>query len=294
MKTLIGYFLALFALMYPMSARASDSFIVLTEDLQLKVADAFMAEGEYYRAVTEYKKFLILFPESGKADYVLFRTGMAYYSGEEYESSARSFASLREKFFGSSYVADAGYFEGLSYWRLKKYEFAKSSFRSIVISYPESDRAPQAIIACSLVCLDKEDLSGCTKELNKLIESYPDHPGATKARDAMKLISEYQNLPRKSEVLAGTMSAVLPGSGYMYAGHFKDGLTSFFINGLSIAGAATGIQQENYAVGAIAGGIGLPFYFGNIYGSANAAKKWNSAARDELRYRIHSVLGFQF
>ena len=51
------------------------------------MADVFMAEGEYYRAVTEYKKFLILFPDSEKADYALFKTGMAYYRGEEYEPS---------------------------------------------------------------------------------------------------------------------------------------------------------------------------------------------------------------
>ena len=86
------------------------------------------------------------------------------------------------------------------------------------------------------------------------------------------------------------MSAIIPGSGYLYAGHYGDGITAFLINGLFIAGTITGIHQENYAVGAIVGGIGLPFYLGNIYGSANAAKKWNLGIRDQLRQKIHVAL----
>ncbi|GEM_PF-6383204 len=121
---------------------ASEKGILLTEDTELKVAAAFMGEREYYRAITEYKKFLILFPESDKADYALLKIGMAYYHGEEYEASA--------------------------------------------------------------------------------------------------------------------------------------------------------VYNENYAVAAIVGGIGLPFYLGNIYGSANAAKKWNIAVRNELRNRISVTLDYGF
>jgi hypothetical protein len=42
------------------------------------------------------------------------------------------------------------------------------------------------------------------------------------------------------------------------------------------------------------GGIGLPFYLGNIYGSANAAKKWNIAVRNELRSRISVTIDYDF
>jgi hypothetical protein len=90
------------------------------------------------------------------------------------------------------------------------------------------------------------------------------------------------------------MSAIIPGSGYMYAGHYGDGITAFLINGLFIAGTIPGIRQENYAVGAIVGGIGLPFYFGNIYGSANAAKKWNLAVRNKVREKVHLALALSF
>lgn len=292
MRAFFAFSLLLLVLAWTLPAQSVETAIVLTEEIQLKVANAFWEEGEYYRAVTEYKKFLIIFPASRKSDYALFRTALAYYRGEEYEASARTFTSLREKYAGSLYESESRYFEGLSYWKLKKYESARIAFESLAISSPGSKQAPLAIVANSLVFLDREDPAGSMRELRKLLERYPEYPGSAGAREALRLLGDYWYLPRKSEVLAGALSAVIPGSGYVYAGHFKDGVTAFVVNGLSIAGAATGIHQENYAVGAVAGGIGLPFYFGNIYGSANAAKKWNTAARNKLRSRIHEALAW--
>ena len=95
-------------------------------------------------------------------------------------------------------------------------------------------------------------------------------------------------------MLASVMSAILPGSGYVYAGSFKDGITAFIINGLAAAGVATGVHQENLAVSGIVAGVGLPFYFGNIYGSANAAEKWNAAAKEKHLDKIRNTLGFDF
>jgi hypothetical protein len=57
---------------------------------------------------------------------------------------------------------------------------------------------------------------------------------------------------------------------------------------------ATGIHQENFAVAGIVAGVGLPFYAGNIYGSANAAKKWNNAVKSEFRNKIRTTMGFEF
>ncbi len=89
-------------LVLPIALPAEDLSIVLTEDVQLKLADAFMAEGEYYRAVTEYKKFTILFPGSQKMDYALYRIGLAYYYGDEYEQAARVFASIGTGYGGAA------------------------------------------------------------------------------------------------------------------------------------------------------------------------------------------------
>ena len=299
MRTLKAMLRALLVLVFLVSPRgpsaeAAEGGVLLTEAVQLKVADAFMDEREYYRAVTEYKRFLILFPDSDRADYALFRTGLACYQGEEYESAAKSFSTLRERYGESAYAPQARYFEGLSYWKSKQYGAAAGTFESLVDSYPASETAPLALVAAAMLALEQENVDASRRRLQTLAAAYPDYPGSMKARDAVNLLDQYQNLPRKSKILAGVMSAVVPGSGYFYAEHYADGVTAFLINALAIAGMVTATYQENYAVAGIVGGIGLPFYFGNIYGSANAAQKWNLALRKELRNKIQVTLSYDF
>jgi len=269
---------------------ADGGAVLVTGDVQLKIADAFMEEGEYYRALTEYKKFLILFPDSGKADYAAFEIGMAYFKGEEYGAAARSFLAMREKYPESGYAIHAGYLDGYSQWKLKNYDRARAALETVVEQHPESEYASRALVVICLAALDENKAEVSRQALNRFLERYPGHHGEENVKEAAAQIDRYQELPEKSPVLAGVMSAILPGSGYIYAEHYGDGITAFLINGLFIAGTITAIHQENYAVAGIVGGVGVPFYLGNIYGSANAAKKWNLGVRNEIIQKIHSTL----
>ena len=290
---LLSFFFFSFLCQIPF-AYPDDKGILLTEEIQLKTADVFMEEGEYYRAITEYKRFLILFPDSEKADYALFKTGMAYYRGEEYEPSLQSFSILGEKYKTSLYLPEATYYEGLSYWKIKDLEKARSSFDTLADVFPRSEFAPLALVAASLVTFEEENVTASMKRLEWLTDRYPEYPGLKNAKEAMTLIDQYPTLPEKSVTLAAIMSAVLPGSGYIYADHVGDGITAFIINTLFITGTIVAIHEENYAVAGIVGVIGLPFYVGNIYGSANAAKKWNLSVKRELHNKVLLTLDFKF
>ena len=287
-------FIFLLLIFIPDVSFPEERTVLLTEAIQLKVADSLAGEGEYYRAVTEYKKFLILFPESDRTDYVLSQMGMAYYKGEEYAPAAASFSQLRGKYPGSELSPKGCYYEGLSYWKLKRYEEAKPAFQGLADAYPESPYARLGLVAGSLLALERENVDASIKGLERLAEQYPDDPAAKKAAEARELLTEYKKLPKKSMALAGVMSAVVPGTGYMYAEHYGDGVTAFIINALFIAGTVTAVVNENYAVAGIVGGVGMPFYIGNIYGSANAARKWNIGVQREFRDKVFVTLDFKF
>ena len=193
---------------------AESKAVLLTDEVQLKIAEAFMEEKEYYRAVTEYKKYLILFPASDKCGYAHFQIGTAYYNGEEYESAAKAFALLRQSGPEESYSARSGYFEALSYWKLKKLSEAMLTFRETAAAHPQSELAPLALAASSLVALEKGDIAGSRADMTLFMARYPEHPGWDRIREARSMLSEHESLPRKSGVLAGILSAILPGSGY--------------------------------------------------------------------------------
>lgn len=269
---------------------AADQGIYLTEELQLRVADSFLEEGEYYRAVTEYKRFAILFPGAPKGEYALFRTGMAYFLGDEYGDALRAFEAVGERYPDGCYHVPARYFAGLSLWKKKDFAGAADAFELVVRSSPDSPFSPRALAARSLLELDRDDPAAAMAVLQRFVDGWPDHPEVARVREAQVLLQQYGNLPQKSELLAGVLSAILPGAGYVYAGRYGDGIASFLVNALFIAATATAVHQEWYAAAGISGGIGLPFYLGNIYGSANAARKWNRGRRSEVRARIDAAL----
>ena len=278
----------------PAPSRGEGVGILLTEEVQLKLGDAFMAEGEYYRAITEYKKLIFLFPASRQVVDAGFRIAMAYYRGEEYESAVRAFAAFQAHHPGSGYAPQAGYYEGMSHLWLNRPEKAESSFSRVVAAYPDSDSGRRALLGKSLIRFDRKDTAGCRRQLERYLADYPGDERAHNVSEAITMLDRNREPAQKSPLTAGLLSALIPGSGHVYAGHYGDGITSFFLNGLFIAGTVMSVKQENYAVAGLVGTIGLPFYIGNIHGAANAANRYNLGIRKDLRGQLSVMLDIQF
>jgi tetratricopeptide (TPR) repeat protein len=283
----------IFLAAFPLSARGEPRTLVITDELQMGLAEAFMAEGEYYRAVTEYKKFLYFFPDSDQAGYARLQIGMAYYKGGECPQAIEAFAKVRRS-YPSEQFATAAFYEGVCRNRMKNPGAAMDDFARVVDVVPGTPEAANALAGQSLVTLDREDWTGSRQALEHLAAVYPDKPLGAAAKEAIPLVAAAETKPRKSPLTAGILSAVVPGSGYAYAGRPRDGMMAFLVNGLFIAGTAVAIEDENYPAAVLLGGIGLPFYLGNIYGSANAARQWNLSIARDLRKELELRLEFHY
>jgi hypothetical protein len=97
----------------------------------------------------------------------------------------------------------------------------------------------------------------------------------------LNLYYEASKLRHKSLFLAGTMSAIIPGTGKVYSGRWKDGLMSLIFVGTTAFQAYRGFEKKGVksAYGWIMGGFSLGFYLGNIYGSTKSAKIYNTNQR---------------
>jgi len=89
------------------------------------------------------------------------------------------------------------------------------------------------------------------------------------------------HLPHRSPGLAKVMSAVIPGSGQMYAGRAHDGLRHLLFNGILIYTIVKLIQNEHYPAALGVTAIALPFYLGNIKGGGYSARAFNRDRRLE-------------
>lgn len=274
-------------------ARGEPRTIVITDEVQLGLGDAFMADGEYYRAVTEYQRYLYLFPGTDRAPYALLQIGLAHFHGDDYQRAIDYFARVRAS-YSPEHFASAAYYEGLCHERLNQPDQAQNAFERAVVFNAAGAPAREALLGKALGRVRQGDLAGGRTELDRFRALYPEELRAGSAARGMEMIDAQAAAPGKSPLLAGALSAVVPGSGQAYAGNPRDGLAALLVNGLFIAGTAVAIDQKNYATAAVVGGIGLPFYLGNIYGAANAANKWNLGLARDLRDRLAVTLDYRY
>ncbi|NIQ96268.1 MAG: tetratricopeptide repeat protein, partial [Desulfuromonadales bacterium] len=65
------------------------------ESPSLSFADALFAEGDYYRAITEYKRYLHHFPQGAEASRAALEIGRSYLAGGRYEQADEAFDRVR-------------------------------------------------------------------------------------------------------------------------------------------------------------------------------------------------------
>lgn len=92
----------------------------------------------------------------------------------------------------------------------------------------------------------------------------------------------------KSPFLAGTLSAIIPGAGKIYAGRKGNGIYTFLISAL--LGAQTyeayrkqGIESARFI---IYGSLFTSFYIGNVWGSALAVRVVRNEKRDAITNQV--------
>ncbi len=87
---------------------------------------------------------------------------------------------------------------------------------------------------------------------------------------------------KKSPVLAGVLSTLLPGAGQLYNGRPGDAFLTFLLNGLFIAGSIEAIRHDELAIAGVLSFFEAGWYGGNVYSAVNGAHKHNRHADETL------------
>lgn len=96
----------------------------------------------------------------------------------------------------------------------------------------------------------------------------------------------YGELPRRSGILAAILSAILPGAGQAYAGHYADGAISLISVAALASGALLCFHHRERALGATLAVAASLVYAGNVYGASSAAERFNSTRVGNFRARL--------
>ncbi|MFI5401187.1 MAG: hypothetical protein ACHQZQ_09075 [SAR324 cluster bacterium] len=231
-------------------APSADRIIQVGEAQVWSLAESLFAEGEYYRAITEYKRLLSYFPGGAHDSAAQERIAQALLLGGEPRLALGTIGARPEA------------------------ETDGARNRWLVLR------------AMARMDLDwggpapppRENLERALADLEAVS---PEYPGAAGVAGFVQAMQAPPELPSKSPALAGTLSAVLPGAGSLYVGRPAEAALSFVVNALLISGTVTAFQQRQDGLGVGLGVLALAFYGGNIYAAVSGAHKFNDRAEAE-------------
>jgi TolA-binding protein/TM2 domain-containing membrane protein YozV len=238
---------------------------------QLGFARSLDGEGDYYRAIGEYKRFLYLYPDSPLADEARLAIGRAYVHGEQPDAAEAHFLSLAE--LSPEWRARALLETGWARYSAGRSQAAVFSLQSFLRQYEARDAADadraRYLLGWALLT---EDNGEAAMEAFAAVTSLPEKGQLTEAA------KNWRSLPRKSPLLAGLLS-VVPGAGHLYIGEPLVGLAALGWNGLFSFALYESIRRDQVGVAVLLGALELIWYTGTIFGAVSGAQKYNRDVR---------------
>jgi hypothetical protein len=242
----------------------------------LSFADSLADEGDYYRAITEYKRALHYFPAYEKKDFIQLEIGKLYFKGNRFRQAQNYLIPLTASDDSGLQQSAHGWL-AMSYFYDRQYINSERLFTDLSLTQQK-----EGLIAKELKIMQAISLAGLKKfdESNSIFDelsgSFTLKSHQKFIQSAIKLTEEGTQLETRSPAWAAFWGTVIPGAGYLY----NDDAATAFVAFLTVA--ATGyLSYDGFARDApVQGGIFLAvatgFYGGSIYGGYRQSKKWNA------------------
>lgn len=235
----------------------------------LKFANFLYAEGDYSRAAGEYLRYL----SSGGNKRIY-----------AWKKAAQSFENARE------------YEQGIKVCKLAEKEFPQESFfplerANLLLKEGKYDEVKELLNERKWPEETEKKLRQFRLIAFILQGKWEETFKGKLPPDPYSLFLKKEILKRKkygwkSPAKAAILSAIIPGAGKMYTGRWKDGFYSLLIIGLSGWQAYSGFKNGAKTKGYFFAGLTAFFYAGNVYGSAVAAKIYNSQMDTKIQKEI--------
>jgi tetratricopeptide (TPR) repeat protein len=245
-------------------------------------AERLFEEEDYFRAITEYKRFIFLTPESELTETCYFRICESYFGAGRWQDAIDSLDKFLALYPKSRLSHDALLLKGRAEKYLKRYHEALSSFER-VISLNSGPLRDKAYFESALVYVELENWVMARESFSHIPEGSVLYP---KAWIFSSGLEDVDGIPHKSPAVAGTLAAILPGSGHLYTERPRDALVAFLLNAAFIWAAVELFQDDNYVAGGVVTFFELGWYTGNIYSAVGSAHKYNRRAKNEF---IHTL-----
>jgi len=276
--------IALILILLQSGRLCAEDFASQYYDLREKEIRQFSAElfasGEYYRSITEARRYVFLFPKGPRTEESAKLIGDAYLMSHEWADANAAYDEFLTRFPASPLAGTATFYKAIALLKLGHTAEAERLFQ-LILSGPDREKKGLAARWEILLLIRQNRFD----EAEKLLKDQMLRPEIEKETDHIEeLLKEKRGARYKSPETAGVLSAILPGSGQFYNERYQDGVYSFFLNALFIFGAYKAYDSDNHGLGVILTLFELGWYTGGIYGAVGGAHKYNRQV-DEDHFR---------
>lgn len=250
--------------------------IEVDADRQFEFARHLFSRGDFDRAITEYERFIFLFPEDGRGDEARYQIGMAHFNTKHDKQAIEAFSRIIDRHGGrpvseSDITADAYFRISDCYVRMGEIGQAVNNLNNLAAVADSVQIQGEARYRMGWILLEAGHWENSASVFNQIP---PEQKGRYRLPDLFTAMEGYGDIPQKSPTAAGAL-AVIPGMGYLYCGRYQDALVSFILNSGMMFAAYKAFENDNPALGGLLTIVELGFYSGNIYGSISSAHKFN-------------------
>ncbi|MBI5359706.1 MAG: membrane protein insertion efficiency factor YidD [Planctomycetes bacterium] len=261
---------------------------LLSENAELKKNFGFAGEllfaKNYPDAIREFKRINYYYPEDPDTEKVVFMLGMTSFLSKDWHEANNSFAAFLYNHPDSPLKNEALFRLSYSLIKTKDYKFAERSAGEIIKNAQSTaEEKSEAEFFKFIIALEQKDGQKAVSGKNALAKNYDVKIGVTDEE-----LSAISGLPERSEFLGSTFSAILPGSGQLYAGRYYDALSTFAITGTFAYGTYEAYQQDLDTAALVLGSTFLIFYTANVYGGARAVHQYNNESASRYIRAIKS------
>ena len=261
-----------------------------TAAVESDFADSLFQEGDYLNAAHEYKRLLFLHPDTPQSDFIAFRIAASYQNAGKLKNAIHAYQFLIDTYPESRLVARAKNNVAQCQILSGNSDQGLQSLKRFLGEHGESTLAPRAHFTIGLLHIDRWEWTEATKVWRASPLAYPGSPFAEISNRLAEQVKNMEALPRRSPVIAGTLSVLVPGSGQVYTGRTVDGIYAFI--SVAVFGSASFYyaDQGRYEVAIPVGMLGVFLYGNSIYQSIQNARSFNGQQEQLFRNRLQQEI----
>ncbi|MBN1754612.1 tetratricopeptide repeat protein [bacterium] len=248
--------------------------------------DELFENGLYYDAVTEYKRFLFYHPETPLENYLHYKMALAQLRQGEFSGGIQNLEYLIYLSDDQEVSYNASLILVLTHIRLGHFFLAEYEIIDKISTYNVPSKLVELFYWYGWLFLLQGRWDEAREAFMEIIEM-----GDTESQyyygHAYALVKEMklqpENIEHRSEGLAKWLSAVVPGSGQIYAGKWKEGINSLLLN--TAFGYLTGrtlVNEKFFQSAVIFYLLWSRYYFGSSYNAEKIAIEYNQTKSQQL------------